>query len=452
MRKIRSYILIGIEGIIVIFVLFWAISLIPAKQNRNPVKSGFTGSTLYPAPLQITEQPTQTTQVKVDAYPPPIEPTIQAKSNIQPPICKNKSLLIENLNSQSLETLSISEPEVLFESSAPIGIADWLPDNQNILIAKSLLNGSENIESLNVKTKEDQQIITRQTSGSKPIWLDGNNSLVYADLSNNKFGLVVFDKTKNKFNKINQDLFNFSLSSNGTDLAFFSLSDPDKLQLWNSNSYTISLNYDLSKYKYQTQTNNSLVGPGKTFQTTWQPNGNNIALFGIGYLYLFDIEDQSVCEAPINQYYKSSRIYKSVKWSSDGKFLAVVSTDLESQMSTSENELIIWNITDNNIIKPEIKTSFIYGITWSGSSNTLAFLSKEGITPLGAPIMNLFLVSIENMFIKQINSKIQFGGGSSDDWQLSWSHDGSELAVKCPLWQPNSASIKEDRICLISIK
>ncbi len=435
----------GLGGGLILSALFLVISFFPEIQKST---SYIPESTSYPLPDKSPTQLSMDLIWEATAYPQPVEPTRQEK--IKPPLCENIAIP-DNNNFRPLEFLSISDPEIIFENSNPIGIVDWLPDNQNILISLSLLNGYENINSLNVVSKDNPQVTKRQISGNKPIWLTEINSLIYSDLVNNQFDLIVLDRTTNKISDIAQNIYNFSLSSNGRMITFTSLFDENTIHIWNPHTNSIFLKFDMSKYKYL-PLKNPINTASRFFQASWQPGGANIALFGDGYLFLLNMDSQSLCESPVSQFYKSVRYFKSAKWSPDGRYLSIISTDLGSQVATTDNELVVWDITEGSVAKVDIKSSFVYGIDWSGDSKKMAVLGREEITSYGRPLMSLFLISIDSGYVKHVQSRYPLGGGASDDWQLAWSADDRNLVIKCPLWQEKSAKIIKDRLCITFIE
>jgi len=117
----------------------------------------------------------------------------------------------------------------------------------------------------------------------------------------------------------------------------------------------------------------------------------------------------------------------------------------------SFTELAILDIFTGRQLRPKLAMSHVWDIIWAPDSKHIMALGQVE-TIQGYPIQRLFLVDVLSGDSLPVLPEHILGGGSSNPgMQLAWSPDGRTIAIKCPLLQPESLDMMEDRLCLIVV-
>jgi hypothetical protein len=99
---------------------------------------------------------------------------------------------------------------------------------------------------------------------------------------------------------------------------------------------------------------------------------------------------------------------------------------------------------------PDLGEGELVDIKWGASSQQIAALMRQKVPNGGRGTYRLYLVNAGSQVAQQILPQAEFIGGGSRAGMMSWSPDGSLLAINCPSWQDDQV-ISAARLCLISV-
>ncbi len=392
-----------------------------------------------------------------------------AKPAKRPPACTFPLAEIETPESTA-ENYTFSEPQVVL--TAPKGniykIAEWLPDNQQILITESLLENyvyqndnapQQSISLYNLETDATRIYAIRTESNDLPIWSPSLNAVVYPTLH-----YTSIDK-KNHISKFTRQLWvsygdpntaqmladnltqaAFVVKPEGSEILYFSDNQISKLDKSLKRLSYASFNAAEWDYAKSRRSNNP-----PSYKMAWQPGTSLIFLYsegamgGGGYTFILDADTGKVCELNLGGWAELAR------WSLDGRYLAFVrSTDYSFLFPKSD--LVLLDITTGklttfDVVPQEIKDKhYIFDLVWAPDNRHLialgsTILSQESQSR--GDNQGLYLVDIASGQSTRVAPEYKFYTNSP--LSMAWSADGSKLVVRCP-------TNVVDKICLVFIQ
>jgi len=362
-----------------------------------------------------------------------------------------------------LDRFVFSEPTVVLTNAIGMDIAGWLPDSQQLLIARSHPDTLEqSIETFDSQTSQLQLYAYQKNSGRPPMWSSDFKSVIYLDWEfvDQKQGIAQWDlwispgPPENAF-KVVEGLTAMSVvgvDPNGVLIRATASSEslpklPDKTSHF---FREVVLPTDPAVLIYP----KSAVGTINTytpleFSTSRQLNGTLIALYADPYLYLLNDQTDTICEVNLGQVNKLPRWPYVTQWSPNGRYLAMITTASLPGSLVSFNELTLLDTETGKLQQLPIE-GYIQEIDWASDSRHILMqvLLDQSMLP---PIQRLFLLDTMSGQVSKVLPDFQVGGGTGTNFQMAWSPDGTQIAVKCPVWPTNMAII-EDRICLIAVE
>lgn len=437
---------------LLVVVGFWFVLQIRPQSAGKLLES--TQACPAPEGIGLTATPGQ--KQAVQPYPAPSQvPTPEPTKATKPPVCKfpNPEAAPKQIL-RPIDRYQFSEPKIVFTSKAAIGIAGWLPDGERLLITRSVGNGRETIETLDIRTGETVVYAEREGAAGKPVWIDDLNAVAFATSVKDRQELWISYGKTNERDIIAADVTGWSLANDRDRVVYFSPSIGDIPQIWDSRSkLSTAINADLSKWKYSKLPNNVCPAQqGKTFSAALQPNGTKMAFFGRAWFFIFDTTTEDICEIDLGKFNGIPVSVLRADWSRDGRYIAMrTSAFYPGDLVPFSNVVVIDFATGKQFTVP-LTVPFVYDIAWSVNNQFLAMLgADQSEYKRGSSASRFFLTNILEEAPPKIVFDRLFGGGATDDWQLNWSPDGEKIAVKCSTWLKTQVAITDDHICIIEI-
>ncbi len=404
----------------------------------------------YPAPERSEQTATPAQRQAIQPYPAPsLVPTPEPAKTIKPPACKfpdpesaPKPIL------QPIGSYQFSEPKIVLTSKTAVGIAGWLPDGERLLITRSIGNGRETIETLDTRTGETVVYAERGGSAGKPIWIDDLNAVAFASSEKDYEELVIaYGEAKNS-ELINHEVFGLSLALYGNKLIFFSPKKGDHPQVFDlRNQMSQAADFTLKELTYSkfAAIKAFVPTPGKTYQISIQPDGLRTAFYGNALLFYLNSQDGEICEINLGIGASGPIWASSLKWSSNGHYLAMLTQSGYPGAMETNNRLLILNAVSGEKYYPELKVPFVYDLDWSPDDQTVLLLGKAGMIN-GRARMSLITVRSDQKTIENILPNQFFGGGGGG--MLAWKKD--KIDIDCTSW-PKANEAAEGRVCIIEV-
>jgi hypothetical protein len=383
----------------------------------------------------------------------------------QPPACTFPLTQISTKESQP-EEYTFSEPKVVL--TAPEGniynLAEWLPNNQQILMTEELRNvvvGNstpllESISLYNPETGESKVYSIRQLTYEAPIWMSDSNAVIYSVLNftyidrknqNDKFTRQIWVSYGNpdaaQMLADNLAQLPIAAKSDGSEILY--LTDKKISKLDKSLKKISDSSFDYAQWDYGKGWRNK--NP-VTYRMAWQSNTALVFLYssggsmgGGGYTFILNTDNGNVCELDFGGWASGAR------WSSDGRYLAIGrATD------SHPADLTLLDIQTGNLTTlrgaPQGVDGQLYlnDFIWAPDNRHLLALGSVHLSQNsqdGNNVTGFYLVDIVSG--QSIHAVPEYKGFIFSGNNFAWSPDGSKVAIHCP-------TQTVDQICLIAVQ
>jgi Tol biopolymer transport system component len=439
-------------GLILIIPLFFVMRT-AAEQTPAPIAP----TAALPTAVNIPAQPT------VENAP---DDSSNAPAPKQPPACTFPLTEI-NTPESTPEEYIFSEPQVVL--TAPKGniynIAEWLPDNQQVLMTEELNNVEiennkpfpESISLFNPETGETKIYAIRTTTGAPPSWLPDLNAVMYPTINytslDRKNGTSKFtrqlwvsygDPDSAQILADNLPQFPIAIKSGGSETLYFSDKQISKLN--KSLKKLLSASFDFTQWDYSKERRNKTP---LSYKMAWQPGTSLIFLYsdgavgGGGYTFILDADTGHMCELDFGGWAKGAH------WSSDGHYLAFIKSTRYAFPTYSADLTVLDTVTGNlntlSVITQETEgLHFVDDFVWAPDNRHLLAIGEIYTSPDIQSETGLYLVDfISGQSIRVVPEKKGFVFSNNNN--VAWSPDGSKVAIHCP-------TETVDQICLVSVQ
>jgi dipeptidyl aminopeptidase/acylaminoacyl peptidase len=448
-----------IIGLVLIIPLFFAIK---SQAGTQTVDATATAMPEWATPTPVGKIPVSVV-VSPTGIPPAAAPFTTGK---QPPTCTFPLAEIKTEESTP-EEYTFSEPQVVLTADKNnfYYIAQWLPDNQRVLISEELRNGleygkavPESIELFNSETGNTEVYATRPLTDEPPLWLPQSNAVVYPvanflgmdkNSGRPRFNGQVWISygDPNAAQKLDGNLpqIPFAMKPDGNGMFYFSDKQISKRNA--SMQVASSISFDPTQWDYAKSRRNS---DPVSFEMDWQPGTSLVFLYsdgamsGGGYTFILNADTGRVCELNLGGWAGLAR------WSSDGRYLAFIRSTNYAAPTYSADLTVLDVATGNmqvlNVMPKETGgLQVVDDFVWAPDNrHILAHGSViRSTTPLDpSNLYELYLVDIVSGQSDNVIPGYQFYTNSPR--KMAWSMDGSKLLVSCP-------ADGVDRLCIIPV-
>jgi len=396
---------------------------------------------------------------------PPGPPPLPAPAAGRVPLCAFPGGTPPERGGPGLDKYEFSEPRVVITNTFALDIAGWLPDSNRLLVIRSAPDGAL-IETVDVRSNARTVYGVQQSRGyGRPFWLPQAQAVAYLDYEwlDQRRGLTrdilwvgqgapqqaqrAYDNVPPASVVIDPGgyLILFSGGAGQPPEApeaarhFFQVQSlpfaPDE---WRYPKYPASLSSNL---RYQ------------GFVAVRRPGGAHVAFYTDPYLFLFDNGQARVCEVDLGLgpgEDRSPRFPIAAKWSPNGRYLAMITTARFPGQLLTFSGLTVLDTVTGELSQPRLPTRYVTDIDWAPNSQHVLALGDTGEVK-GRPEFRLLLVDPTTGDVRQMLPQRTWGvTGSQWGWQMAWSPNGRELAIKCPVVLDAEPTVVESRVCLIS--
>ncbi len=442
----------------------------PPQAAGSPLPTPTVQPTQPPAPPpSATAQPPSPSPSPTARQPgPPPLPT-QAAGRV--PFCTFPGGEPPERGGPGLDKYEFSEPRVVLTNTKGIAIADWLPDNNRLLIMRvDPQSGLERIEMLDVRTGEVQLYAQRVAHNGKPIWLSAIQGVAYADIpSLGTNPQITTPPSELRIGRAQPLATETIVTSQGVyGLLGFSLAvDPsgrhllytldrtgDRLQNWDSVARTNQATaFDVTTWRHSPPVPSepmwqSMVVP------VWSPNGTRLAVFvGPGSLFLVEPGPDRVCEVDLSGRWPEAELSK---WSPNARYLTLITSDRMPSPLVGSTEVTVLDVLTGEVRMLPLPAEpgwavNISNISWGGNSQHLLVLAAASYRQKQVNQIKLFLADVITGDVRQMLPERLLGGAAQAGEQLAWARNGRSLAIECPIIaETGSPVLIEDRVCIIA--
>jgi Tol biopolymer transport system component len=331
-----------------------------------------------------------------------------------------------------LAAYAFAEPQVVLTNTAPIGIQQWLPDNETLLVTRHTGKGNM-LELVNTRTLAITRLVDPNRAIKAPRWLAQDQSVVWVELGGGAYEpghwVRSFDPPSERHlsgsgtgSGISHDV-----SPDGKQVVFLSLPGGTQPYIWNQESKTLrGLPIDLDAWRYQKL--NALY-PLRPFNVHWHPGGEQL-LFEDGiWLFLYDLTTNSGCEIDMHTLSPTFPSVHEASWSPNGRYLLLkIALDPPYTSIQGPGGLVLVLDTYTGETTQHLLSKLVYGFSWAPDSQTVAMI---GVTEQEIRLPEVGMVDSQGIYLLNVHDgeKRQvlpeyFAGGLPG---LVWSPDGARL-------------------------
>lgn len=402
--------------------------------------------------LSTAQMPTP--GVAVQPYPQPYPLPLSTNTPVSPqesrPVCQFSpaSAILEQTASRNTYKFSDSEPIPI--GATAVRISSWLPDSQNLLITQVIPEKLlHSIVIFNVQTKEQVNFgegYDLQTPSNRPIWSNTAQGVIFTALdTSSQISLRMSTGAKAGAGTSETSLvtgladFSFSVDSNGHQLTYFLKANQG-----------VPYVYDLHA-KQETRITAELPLPKgslASYHASWRPNSNQVVFYNRSATYLTNITSGQTCRLELGKSGEAERWAINLKWSPDGRYLAALSAIGEPVVPFID--LTILDMATGELHHHNFGLQYLADVAWAPDSMNLIVIGETMQNPRQGNVYGLFLLDVMTNSYQQVLPEIEFPLAGA--WGMSWSPDGSKIALACPVLSAGEPTIAEGRICIIHVE
>jgi|GEM_PF-2418602 hypothetical protein len=442
----RLSILFALTSILLVAVL---VSACKPETRSSPAQQAST-ATAQPAPT-ATAGTTASTSV--------VTSTLN-----KPPACRfNSTAPITAL--QTIESYTFSEPRVVYTRTKPTGlfIYGWSPNSKQLLIdGYNYDSHRHTLEVLDIQSGI-VSVYAERKAGGWAAWLPQQQAVAYADFEylDQSQGTYRDDlwvswgsPQQAKRIAIGADAESLGIDPAGR-LTFFSRERSgqplgSKLQQIDAKTQVKQVSsLDLADWDFSNnlRAKQDFKLEDLRLRSNWRPSNASQVILNMADsgLLLADAQTGQICEIDIRQQNKPL-VGSHITWSPDGRYLA-----MSTELATSEGQpghLAVIDMNTGQQFSPDLGPGNLVDLKWGGSSQQIAALMQV-VANGSRDSYRLYMVDVRLQTVQRVLPEAALGGAGSGSGEMSWSPDGTLLAINCPDWQ-NDKVIVAARVCLLS--
>jgi hypothetical protein len=465
MKKPRNH-----KGVLEMVLVIAAIFLIPLFFAIKSLATPQVADTI-PTQIEVTDTPKVVTTATAQGPSVATKPsaTVAVAQGKQPPACAFPLAQLPAVETKTddysfsdLKVVRTAEKGNLFE------IAEWLPDNQQVLMTEQLRNvqvaegtsHQERIELFDPTRGTSKLYAVRALTHENPVWIPSLNVVVYPEIDYYNYTPTAgtYTAVRKVFvsggNPDSVDLLvdnlqqiPFALRPGGGTLLFFTKNSLSKLNTTLQGSGIVD--FDPSQWDYATTKRNKL---SVSFEMVWQPGTPLIFIYsdgamgGGGYTYVLNADNGTICQLDLGGWALKAH------WSSDGRYLAIIQATNYSFPIPSARLAVMDSVTGNVSLLvgvPQGTDEYldVDDFVWAPDNQHL--LALGSVYPSiydqsGNKTHGLYLIDLASgqgvHVIEEYKASV-----SPQDGNMAWSPNGKMLILRCP-------GEGNDRICLLQVR
>lgn len=354
-------------------------------------------------------------------------------------------------SSISLDSLSFSEPRVLFTNTIPVALSGFFSQTNLLLTYNRIGIGTGIFRIADPLTKSVAILkkIENFPSARTIIPIQNLNKIVFSfeDVAIRKYRLGVLDLSTLQISQADlklQDPY-FELWPDGTDATLFAAGETGEAILYNLKSNTVReikpswppviAYYDQGHTGY----------PERLFyKIAARPRTNEIIFHDSKRLFLNNLSNTSFCEINLGDIGQATILY--AKWSGDGQYLAIYI--LPNSFYGAPPYLIVYDANTGNKNFYFFSNRGIENIEWfPGSHLILATIQKSAERTDGNYNILTVLDAETHQVREMLPNNVFFAGGY---WGTPISSDERYIAISCPA-MTKFEEYSEWRVCIIEV-
>ncbi|MBI5564580.1 MAG: hypothetical protein HY870_06785 [Chloroflexi bacterium] len=369
------------------------------------------------------------------------------------PVSISECQFTSSANSEVIETplnaYTFSDPEVVLAGKSAIRVFDWLPDSKRLVIARGIPNSlNEQVGIFDMDTKEFQQFGERYSVDARPIWIESNRAIVYADYEAKQWVLRISQGNPQTAQLLTRGLASKFLAADPTGQDMLYMIDRQLQRLNTASLMSRTVGVDLGALEYAVP-----LEPGRQpgmYQTAWRPGSTQVAIYSNVYFFLVDVENAQSCRIDLGHVAEAGKLSRwagMAQWSPDGRYLAMLTTAGVPPVSFTDLSILDATTGQMRSLHPEAPLEsgqyYVMSTAWSPNSRQLVILGAVRRDSTGFQYDGLFLLDARSGSWERILPQYEFGEG---DWGtgIDWSADGKQIVLNCP-------TQNEGRVCLITV-
>lgn len=416
-----------------------ATPILESEPTPIPLPDDKPAEAVFESPLLPTTTPTL----------PPVEPEPTATLipvAERPPLCKFEGKVQETVaDASALDAFEFSEPKVIFSREAPIEIIEWLPDNQHLLVHVRDQT-KQSIEVLDITTGETEVYAEGLENARNIHWLPNEQAVVYTMVEFDESGEVTQDAIWLNRGKSSQAQFLLDYSQLADSKVVADRLPEEVIRKMNLSTIG-KFNPELWRYqKYDPTILESWSDV--PFVSISNPQDAKAIVSGPPWLYLVDLKSNQPCEIDFEPYYHPF----TMRWSADGRFLAMIVSNNDRFELMYSNKLVILDTETGKLYYPDIKIwSHIWDIAWFPDNRHLVAMGYSN--DIEQPQLNEqigIVNSLTGEFYLTTPEQVFAQGGQAGS-QLALSPDGKSLAVNCPIVSDKYSLGLLGQVCVVAI-
>jgi hypothetical protein len=384
----------------------------------------------YPAPEQLEFD----ARVQ-SAYPAPALNTTPASATAvptapPPPICDFKPPVEQFLALSETTQFESSDFRVLHleQEMFGFGIANWLPDNQRLLVTTGDASVGT-ISTINIVNGEIQHFADRIDIASQPVWLENEEAVMFIDVTERGWEAKLSRGGNKSIETMQTNLASAHLSLN-PELQEVTTLLPNMPPVSLASTGEVNQLFDKEP---QIGLSSIPLSSDDAYKLAWSSDGRWLAQYGLNGFFLFDMDTKHPCLLDLGSVAeRGDRWGIHAQWSSDNRYLGIITAVNYPGQLVSSTELTVVDFQTGliDVFTPNSANGFWHDFAWSpydhGMVAKIAVEQKDGVVLDG-----LYFVDISNASSTRLLPETTFYAGIIGQG-LSWSPNGKLIAITCP--------------------
>lgn len=395
--------------------------------------------------------------------PPPSQP---GPTPTRVPLCAPPPNTIDDqppVEENALDAAAFGDPQVILTDTAPIDIAGWMPDGNNLLLVRQLPGQrAQAIESYDIRSGRTVRYAEAVTWAGQVFPLTEGRGVGFMDqtrMIEEQPSAGVDLMVSHGPGQVQPVVRGVPLRAMAVDPASASLvryaqapGGPPELPLEARQDFrvlTVPIDPYLWRYpKYVPDRIETGYG-GDVFQAAVRPDGSMVAFYADPYLFLYDTRTERACEVDLGVAENGQpRFTWDARWSPDGRYLAMLtSARFPGELLPFADLTILDSPTGRTSTVNPSPMRLVDAFDWSPNSRWLILQGRMDQERL---VDQLHLVDVMQGNTTIVLPQHSFALGISNS--VSWTPANSNIALPCHQWPQDSPFIAEQRVCLISAR